>query len=143
MLTVKEIMTTEVVTVSVHDMVSTVRQIMEDRHFRHMPVVDADNKLVGVVTQRDLLKAETSSLRASNSETKQSIEANTSVAAIMSENIKSSSPEDSLKGIGLLMQQTKIGCMPVVENGVIVGIITVSDFVGAAILLIDELDRFE
>lgn len=143
MLSVKEIMTTSVITISEHEMVSSARQIMDEHHFRHIPVVDGDNKLVGVVTQRDLLKAESSSLQASSGEAKQTIEATTRIGEIMSAKIKSVSPEDSLKGAGLIMQNSKIGCLPVEENGCVVGIITDSDFVGAAISLIDELDSFE
>ena len=143
MLSVKEIMTTGVITISEHEMVSKARQIMDEHHFRHIPVVDGNNKLVGVVTQRDLLKAESSSLQTSSVEARHGAEATTRVVDIMSAKIKSVSPEDSLKGAGLILQNTKIGCLPVEENGRVVGIITDSDFVGAAISLIDELDSFE
>lgn len=143
MLSVKEIMTTSVVTISRDEMVSDVRRIMDEYRFRHVPVVDAENKLVGVITQRDLLRAESSSLQVSSEESKQDIEASIPISAIMSTEIKSVSPDDSLKGAGLILQSSKIGCLPVEENGTVVGIITDSDFVGAAVILIDELDSFE
>lgn len=143
MLSVKEIMTTNVVTISMDEMVSAARQLMDEHHFRHVPVVNAENKLVGVITQRDLLRAESSSLEVSGENSKQAIETTTRIAMIMSTKIKSVSPNDSLKGAGLIMQNTKISCLPVEENGTVVGIITDSDFVGAAISLIDELDSFE
>lgn len=143
MLKVSEIMTLDVVTMTVHDTVSQARQAMAEYNFRHIPIVDEKGALIGIVTHRDLLKAEVSSLGVADSENKRAIEASTSLSVIMSKTVKSASPHDSLKGAGLQMQASKIGCLPVVEDGLVVGILTDSDFVGAAISLIEELDQFE
>jgi CBS domain-containing protein len=61
----------------------------------------------------------------------------------MTEDILTTHPKDSLRAAGLTLQKHKYGCLPVIENGSLVGIITDSDYVGVAINLIEEHDAFE
>ncbi len=143
MLKVSEIMTWDVVYVTEYHTISQVRHMMINHDIRHIPVVDENGFPVGLITQRDLLKSELSSLSVSDPEVGHANEAFATAAKIMSRGIKYARPEDSLKQTGHIMQQCKIGCLPVVEQGKLVGIITDSDYVGVAISLIEELDSID
>ncbi len=57
---VKDLMRTHVVTLHFMDMLGVAEDIMNMGRIRHLPVVDADNRVVGIVTQRDLYKASVS-----------------------------------------------------------------------------------
>lgn len=138
-LKVKEIMISDVVTMTVENSVAEVREVMAEKNIRHMPIINGSQELVGIVTQRDVLRAGPSSL----SESDRIAESDTSVEKIMTTKVRSVHPLDSLRGAGLIMQSKKLGCLPVVEEGKLVGIITDSDFVGVAINLIEEHDHHE
>ena len=55
MITVEEFMTSELCTMSETDSVNDARKVMTERHIRHIPVTDGENRLIGLVTQRDIL----------------------------------------------------------------------------------------
>jgi len=140
MITVKEIMTTELVTLKQTDNLETARTIMYERGIRHIPLIDDDTKLVGLVTQRDVLRASTSTLEGD----KHLIdESQISLGDIMTGNVSFAHPKDSLRVAGIELQKEKYGCLPVVENDKLVGIITDTDFVGVAIDLIEHMDFAE
>lgn len=140
MLKVKEIMTTDVVAMTIANTIQEAREAMAEYNFRHIPIVDEGNKPVGIVTQRDVLRAQVSSLSGGGAGS-EIVDA--SISIIMSDHVCSVHPRDSLRGAGILMQDKKLGCLPVVENDVLVGIITDSDFVGVAINLIEGQDASE
>ncbi|MDK9759128.1 CBS domain-containing protein, partial [Vibrio sp. D173a] len=108
---------------------------------RHIPVVDADRKLLGVVTQRDVLAAQESSLQ--NIPQAQSYTLATPLNEIMHKNVMSVEPRAGLKESAIYMQKHKVGCLPVVEHGELVGIITDSDFVTIAINLLELQEESE
>lgn len=114
---------------------------MSERGIRHIPIVGDNNELIGLVTQRDLLKAGTSSL--GRDQIQQIDEASIPVEQIMTKNVSFVHPKDALRVAGLKLQKEKFGCLPVVENNQIVGIITDTDFVGVAIDLIEHMDIVE
>ena len=140
MLKVKEIMTTEPAVMTVKNTIEEVRDMMAESNFRHMPIVDGNKKPLGIVSQRDVLRAQVSTLveGADGSEGM-----NVSVEKIMAPRPYSVHPQDSLRGAGIMMQDKKLGCLLVVENESLVGIITDSDFVGVAINLIEGQDAAE
>ena len=57
MITVEEFMTSELCTMSATDTVDDARKVMTERHIRHIPIIDDKNRLIGLVTQRDILAA--------------------------------------------------------------------------------------
>tara|TARA_B100000959_G_C14979481_1_gene622860 strand:+ start:2374 stop:2568 length:195 start_codon:yes stop_codon:yes gene_type:complete len=61
----------------------------------------------------------------------------------MSEKVCAASPKDSLRSVGRILLQEKFGCVPIIDEGVLVGIITDTDYVTVAINLIEELEDFE
>ncbi len=114
---------------------SDAKKLMDEHEIRHVPVVDTDNRLLGVVTQRDVLAAQESSLQKIPEE--QSYTLTTPLDIAMRKNVMTVAPHAGLKQSAVYMQKHKVGCLPVVENGQLVGIITDSDFVTIAIHLLE------
>ncbi|MGC9422767.1 MULTISPECIES: CBS domain-containing protein [Vibrio] len=111
------------------------RHMMEALDIRHIPIVDANRKLLGVVTHRDVLSAQESSLY--NQQTEASYTEETPIYQVMHTGVMSVAPQAGLKESAKYMQRHKVGCLPVVSKGELVGIITDSDFVTIAINLLE------
>ena len=145
MITVEEFMTSEISTLSEADSINDARKIMTERNIRHIPVTDKDSRVLGLVTQRDILAAtEPERLR------QEDIDSHTGgadirLSEIMIKDVSVINRTDSLRTAALYMQSNKYGCLPVVSDGRLVGIITDSDFIAIAINLIEqaELDEDE
>lgn len=140
MFTVAEIMNTELYTLGPDDSLAAAKKLMTEHNFRHIPVVDEANQLVGVVSQRNIIAAEDSSLLPQDDHTTDNYIA---LASIMTENVKSVTESASLRGAALYMQQHKVGCLPVVRDDKLIGIVTDSDFVRVAINLMEQLEMVE
>jgi CBS domain-containing membrane protein len=134
---VSEVMTSDVVSVSEDDTLSALVQSMRAMRFRHTPVTDGD-RLVGLLTERDLLSASASSLLPSR-ESDEFLQKRFHVRDVMTRDVATVSPSTSLKQAGELMLKRRIGCLPVVdEKNVLVGIVTSSDFLELALSLLSE-----
>lgn len=108
------------------------RLLLNDNHFRHLPVVDGQGQLVGMVTDRDLRSAYPSSVL-TESERRlvyEQVEQAT-VADIMSTECLSLHPESTLDDALLLFDQKGIGALPVLEDGQVVGIFSSRDLLVA------------
>lgn len=117
------------------------KNTMEALDIRHVPIVDANKALLGVVSQRDVLAAQESSLQ--NIPESQSFTLDTPLYEVMQTGVMTVSPKAGLKESALYMQKHKVGCLPVVEKGELVGIITDSDFVAIAINLLELQEEVE
>jgi CBS domain-containing protein len=130
MITVADFMTRELVTMKESDDLALAESILRLGGIRHLPVV-RDRKLVGLVTQRDLLRAGASG--ASGRE-RQALD-------IMTKEPTAVAPRTPLVQAARLMLRHKYGCLPVCEeDGTLVGIITESDFVRFAADVVQDLD---
>lgn len=101
--------------------------IMHDKDLHHLPVVDADGKVVGILTQRDLQLA-----------ARHFREADVGVSEVMRAPVITVAPDDPLKSAAERMTSARIGGLPVVDGDRIVGVITERDLLRA---LVDLLDR--
>ncbi|WP_162809511.1 CBS domain-containing protein [Vibrio cholerae] len=117
------------------------KHLMEALDIRHVPIVDANKKLLGIVSQRDLLAAQDSSLQPSSKGDSLTFE--TPLFEVMHTDVASVAPQAGLKESAIYMQKHKIGCLPVVAKDVLVGIITDSDFVTIAINLLELQEESE
>ncbi|MGQ4810117.1 hypothetical protein NKDENANG_03563 [Candidatus Entotheonellaceae bacterium PAL068K] len=99
---------------------------MAERHIRHIPVVE-EGSIVGLVTQRDLFKARMSSTMGYGEKGQRSFLHTVQVKEIMVYPVITVSPETSLGEAVDLMIREGIGCLPVVNDGKPVGIITKTD----------------
>lgn len=119
-------MITDVIVVSPKDTVESAIQIMQQHSIRHLPVVE-DNRLVGLVTE--------SSLRPYISPEKLKLP----LREVMIINPITIDPEASIDEAARLIYKYKIGGLPVVSQGKLVGIITVTDILEAFIELMGIL----
>jgi CBS domain-containing protein len=127
--TVAQFMTTDLFTVHPEDLIDLAASVMDWRHIRHVPVEDSEGKLVGLVTHRMLLR-----LLANGGYEREPI----AVREIMLSNPITVSPSTtSLEAIEV-MRNHGIGCIPVVENDHLVGIITSYDFLVASAQLFQQ-----
>lgn len=131
MISVDELMTAKPFTLRSADTLETARQLMTEKHIRHIPVTDAGNRLEGLITQRDVLQASGQS-------------DDTPVGEIMIRDVNVINTTDSVRGAAIHLQQHKYGCLPVVDaEQAVVGIITDSDFITVAINLLEQVDNAE
>lgn len=117
------------------------KNMMTALDIRHIPIVDANKKLLGVVSHRDVLAAQESSLQALPES--QSYTLKTPLYEVMKTSVMTVDPQAGLKESAVYMQKHKVGCLPVVHKGHLVGIITDSDFVSIAINLLELQEESE
>ncbi len=123
---VRDIMQTGIVTVSAGDTLSTVEDIMTLGGVRHMPVVRG-GVLVGVVSERDLLRASLSNLTEFGQEERRAFLQVVEITRVMSVPPIVISPEAKIEEAARLLAEKKIGCLPVIEEGKLVGLVTETD----------------
>ena len=134
---VSDIMTRDVVTLYEEENLERLQEGMDRFGFRHLPVVDGD-KLVGLVTHRDLLRAAVSILEPGRATREQVYESGVFVAQIMTRNPATVRPDAPLAEAAKLLRDNKFGCLPVTEaDGKLVGIITEADFVALVLHLLE------
>ena len=102
-------------------------RILREKKIRHLPVVDEKNKLIGIVTQTDLLHASPSSATTLTVFEINYLLANLHVKEVMSSPPVTVSDDDPLEEAARVMVEKKIGCLPVMHNGNLVGMITETD----------------
>jgi acetoin utilization protein AcuB len=110
---------------------------------RHLPVV-ADGKLEGLLTDRDIQRCAPSRLIPIDEDGYNAVFAGTSVNRVMTRDPLTVSPDTPLVTAIGIMQQSRFGCLPVVENGALVGILTRSDLMDALQRLLtgNSLNRY-
>ncbi|MGH7819874.1 MAG: CBS domain-containing protein [Candidatus Binatia bacterium] len=124
---VKDLMQTEVVTLRADDALDIAGDIMNLGQIRHLPVVDRDGALVGIITQRDLLKASISSVLGLAHRAEREWLEKVSVRDAMTRTIITIDPEAPLRDAVTCMLEGKLGCLPAVRNGELVGLLTETD----------------
>ena len=134
------VMTTELFTVHPSDSVKKARKLIQEHRIRHLPVVDENEQLVGLVTQTDLFAAADSFLR--DKEDRLQVRS-FPVSDIMVTDISTVTDETSLRQAATFIEKNRIGCLPVLRDGKLVGIVTDTDFVGVAINLLEQLEESE
>jgi CBS domain-containing protein len=123
---VRDFMRTEVVTLDASDHLDVADGIMRLGRIRHLPVVSGSH-VVGIVSERDLLRAAVSSLLQLGRESEQDWLAKVSVRSVMTTKVFTIPPSASLRSAVKIMAEKKIGCLPVVDDGRLVGLVSESD----------------
>ena len=129
--TVGHLMSTDLFTVRPDDLVEMVARVMEWRDVRHVPVEDEEGRLVGIVSHRSLLRMLADGPLGGGGEL-------VAVRQIMNPDPVSVAPTTPVSEAVELMRRRHIGSLPVVENGRLVGIVTVYDFLESAVHLSAE-----
>ena len=126
-------MTAPTITVTPDQTVAEAIEILQQHKFRHLPVVDEQGVLKGILTDRDLRSARPSSV--ARSKERDNVEArvkNTQISVVMTKDCLSVSRLSTLDDALLLFQSRKIGALPVVdEEEKVVGIFTIGDLMKA------------
>jgi CBS domain-containing protein len=135
MVDVASIMSTDLVTIKPEDNLESVRQLMARRRIHHLPVVDKNGKLVGLVTLTNVLAATDSILRDDESRLKPE---DVTVDEIMVRDLATVDERAGLRQAALFLEKHRIGCLPVVTDGKLRGIVTDTDFVAVAINLLER-----
>ncbi len=131
MISVADFMTKDLVTVREADDLALAESLLRLGGIRHLPVV-RERKLVGILTQRDLLRSGRSGTSAARE---------LAVSEIMTKDPTSVRPGLGLAHAARLMLERKFGCLPVCEDdGTLVGIVTEADFVRFAADVVRDLD---
>ncbi len=128
-------MTRKVITVAPDDGIFQAQELMAANKIRHLPVIETDNRLIGVVTDRDIRSAlPYEFFKASPSEEEKKNFAELKIKDIMTKNPITISPTYTLQDALLMIQDARVGALPVVdENGILSGIISVRDLLRAFI----------
>jgi CBS domain-containing protein len=129
--TVGQFMSTDLFTVRPDDLVDLAASVMDWRHIRHVPVENDEGRLVGLVTHRTLLHLLSQGRGTNNAHS-------LTVREIMVPNpLTVSSTTPTLEAMEI-MRRDKVGCLPVVDSGQLVGIVTSYDFLDATARLFKE-----
>ncbi len=124
---VRDIMTTNVVTISLDERLDLVDEIMTSGNIRHMPVTRG-GRVVGIVSQRDLLRARLSSLGEYSERDRAEFLRAVDVSKVMTKNVEFAHPDESVRHAAERMLEARIGCLPVVDSdGELLGLVTETD----------------
>ena len=124
---VKDLMRSAVVTLHATSTLNVADDIMTMARIRHLPVVDDAGNLVGIVSQRDLFRAAISSVLSVKEGTQREWLGKVPVHAIMTREVVSVGPEETITRAMERLLEGKFGCLPVVEGRRLVGLLTESD----------------
>lgn len=124
---VRDIMTTNVVTIPSSTSIADTKRIMEAHRIRRLPVVDK-GKLVGIVTERRLEQVSPSKATSLSVWELSYLLDKTTVKEIMERDVVTVSPDMSAEESLAVAQGNKVGALVVVEDGRVVGIATTNDF---------------
>jgi CBS domain-containing membrane protein len=126
---VRDLMTEHVFALQPADDLEALYDLMDAHHVRHVPIVDREGDLVGLVTQRDLARSALGAQDVLPLSMQQEILRRRKVREIMATEVETVEPDESLKVAAGMLLENKIGCLPVVEGEHLVGILTEADFV--------------
>lgn len=143
MYTVGEIMTRELHTLTPENTLADARSLMSNKHVRHIPIVDGDGELLGLVTQRDALAAMDSVLFGTSEEQRKAREEAIRIDAFMTTDVATVDVRADMRSAALYLERNKHGCLPVIKDGKLCGIVTEADFVGVAINLLEQQQQNE
>ena len=128
---VGQFMSTDMFTVNPDDLIDLAASLMDWRHIRHVPVEDADGRLVGLVTHRGLLRMVSRGNRSTENSP-------ITVREVMVKDPLTVSPSTSSLAAIEIMRRNRIGCLPVVDGDQLVGIVTSYDFLDASARLFKQ-----
>ena len=124
---VKSEMSEYPLTILPEESISNAHKFMSQHKIRHLPVVTSNAKMVGLITEDDLLKAEPSGATTLSVWEIHGLLLKVKVKEVMVKNVITTSEDTPIEEAAQLMLDKKIGCLPVIRENKLVGIITESD----------------
>ena len=138
---VENYMTKDVITLKPGDTLQNAKKTMKNRHIRHIPVISDDEKLVGIISDRDIRKYTPTPVAARKEDCDEEFMQTKVVEEAMTTHPVSTTPGTPIEEAVTLMRDEKIGALPVVSDGRLVGIITEADIFNAFTDLLRILKR--
>jgi acetoin utilization protein AcuB len=133
MLRAADIMTESPVTVTAQATVGDAARTLDSLSVRHLPVVNEDAELIGMISDRDL-RGDAGGGGATEDLVTSAPPLSAQIVEIMSSDVVQASPDDDLKVLAELMLDNKVGAVPVVDNdGLLVGIVSYVDILRALV----------
>jgi acetoin utilization protein AcuB len=126
-------MTAKVITIGKEASLLEAKELMRDNHIRHLPVIDEDQKIIGIITDRDIRGAmPLENVKLPDFCKKLEVAAQLKVGDIMTPDPITIGPHDTIEDALLMFQQKKVGAFPVIDaEGHLRGIISVRDILRA------------
>ncbi|MCK5718420.1 MAG: CBS domain-containing protein [Thiomargarita sp.] len=143
MITVKDLMCSELHTLRPKDTIHKAKQLMLDKQIRHIPILDEDNHFLGLVTKRDILAVSISILADIDISERDELEEGIPVCEIMTTDVIIVKEDTPLGEAARSLLKQKFGCLPVLQDDILIGILTEADFVKLAVYLLEKLEQFE
>jgi CBS domain-containing protein len=137
---VRDLMQSEVVTLNAADTLDLADDIMRLGRIRHMPVVSPHDKLAGILSQRDLFRAAISSVLELRPAAEREWLAKIPVREVMTTRVVTIAPTATVREAVKTMLDKRIGCLPVIENDTLVGLLSESDCMRYLARLLDIAD---
>lgn len=128
-LQVRDVMSHDVHTVKRNDELAVADALMKQERVRHLPVLDEDGRVCAVVSQRDLFRGALLRALGYGGRAEELMLRQVAVKDTMSSQIQTTTPDMPVADAARLMIERRIGCLPVIENDRLVGIVTETDFV--------------
>ena len=113
-------------------------QLMESKRIRHVAVVDETGRLLGLISHRDVLRSQEGSLSGSLSSEQAQMNRWIEARWVMTKEVRSVHPDTPALDAALILRSHRYGCVPVIEHGRLVGIVSESDFVDYAIQMLSD-----
>ena len=132
-LLVRDLMTQPVKTVGPTSPLGEVVQLMDAHNIRHVAVVDESQRLLGLISHRDVLRSQEGSLSGALSTEQGHMNRWIESRWVMTKEVRTVYPDTAALEAALILRSHGYGCVPVVEDGKLQGMITDSDFVEYAI----------
>jgi len=142
MLKIKDIMTSDVFVLYACDTLELARSLMQIRHIRHVPIVDADGHFVGLLTHRDLLSLTVSLLADIDKKEQDALDRHIPIMEVMKTDVVTASPESDVQTAIAVLLENKYGCLPVVSDKKLVGIVTEADFLKLTYDLLKDVEKY-
>jgi CBS domain-containing membrane protein len=125
---VRDIMSSPVEILQVGDTLDLAKRLMKAGRIRHLPVVDGQERLIGLITHRKLLAAWVSHGNPSR-EKPAAMASEVPIDMLMETQVLTVSPDVPAWAAARIIETNKVGCLPIVDQGKLVGIVTEADFV--------------
>lgn len=133
-----DIMVRDVFACRLDDNLARALELMKTHHIRHLPVLNEADEFIGLVTQRAVLKQTINAASKFGLEALEKQEQKTLVRTLMETGVETIQPQMPLLEAGRFFIQSKHGCLPVLDEGRLVGILTSADFVKLSVRLLES-----
>ena len=132
MQTVSDLMTTDLMTLNGNASLTDAKSLMQERNIRNLPIVDDNGKWIGMLTQKEYLRHAFHLVSTFGTKLLAKKESDTAISSIMNSDMVTLNKNASLTDAADLFIEHKYVCLPIIDQDVLVGLLTPIDFVKLA-----------